>query len=174
MAIDALVAPLLRVELFQGLKPIQFTEIARRADRVVFHAGDRLSEAGKDADAAILIVSGSAEWLPADADDGAEVLTEPVAIGSLIGEMGMLIDHVYGATIVAVDQVRCLKLSRATMHEMMLEDPSLAEHLTDKITARLGRLADTLRAIDDDFASQLPAFALEPTPSPTTLTAAVH
>ena len=40
MAIDTLVKPLLRVALFQGLKPLQITEIARLADRIVYRPGE--------------------------------------------------------------------------------------------------------------------------------------
>jgi hypothetical protein len=34
MAIDRVVAPLLRVPLFAGLKPLQITEIARQAEKL--------------------------------------------------------------------------------------------------------------------------------------------
>ena len=40
MAIDRLVAPLLRVPLFAGLRPLQITEIARHAERMKFRRGD--------------------------------------------------------------------------------------------------------------------------------------
>ena len=88
MAIDQLVAPLLRVELFMGLKPLQITEIARLSERIVFRPGDTITTAGQEADAAFLIVSGAAEWLPCAAATNQS--PEPIEIGSLIGEMAML------------------------------------------------------------------------------------
>jgi CRP-like cAMP-binding protein len=148
MAIDALIAPLLRVEIFQGLTPLQITEIARRAERIVFRPGSKITEAGKDAEAAFLIVGGAAECLSVD-DDG---LPEAVEEASLIGEMAMLIEHSYGATVLARGNVRCLKISRSEMHEQMLDDPALAEALSANITARLTRVAQELRAIDRDVA----------------------
>ena len=155
MAIDALVAPLLRVELFQGLKPLQITEIARQAERIVFKPGDRITTAGQEAGAAYLIVSGEAEWF----DPHDPSTPEPVEPGSLIGEMAMLIEHVYGVTVVAAGPVRCLKLNRETMHAQMLDDPAMAEHLSAKITARLSRVAEELRAIDAEFEDASPFFA---------------
>ena len=155
MAIDTLVAPLLRVELFQGLKPLQITEIARQAERIVFKTGDRITAAGQQASAAFLVVSGEANWL----DPGNSGAPEPVEAGSLIGEMAMLIEHEYGATVIAAGPVRCLKLNRTAMHAQMLDDPALAEHLTAKITARLTRVARELQAIDADFDDALPHFA---------------
>ncbi len=147
MVVDALAAPLLRVELFQGLRATQITQISRAAERIVYRTGDTITRAGEDADAAILIVSGSAEWL-----DGAS--SEEVEIGSLIGEMAMFIDHVYGATIVAKSQVRCFKLPRAAIQALLLHDAGLAQHLTAKIASRLTRIADQLRAIDGTMDDQ--------------------
>ena len=60
MPIDALVRPLLNVPLFQGLKPLQLTEIARRADRIVYKPGDVIVTAHGEPDAAVLVVSGEA------------------------------------------------------------------------------------------------------------------
>src|SRR5688572_28626134 len=60
MAIDALVLPLLNVPLFQGLKPLQLTEIARRADRIVYKPGDVIVTAHGEPDGAVLVVSGEA------------------------------------------------------------------------------------------------------------------
>ena len=158
MAIDPLVAPLLRVELFQGLKPLQITEIARSAERIVFRPGDKITEAGKVGDAAFLIVAGAAEWISSQDSDGRG---EQIEIGSLIGEMAMLIEHAYGATIVATGQVRCLKLSRETLHRLMLEDRGLAQHLTSKISQRLNRVAAELRDIDRDYNDGLPDFVMD-------------
>lgn len=148
MAVDALVAPLLRVDLFQGLKPLQLTEIARHAERIMFRAGDKITQAGAAGDAAFLIVGGAAEVTGS--------VNEDIEIGSLIGEMAMLIDHTYGSTIIATSAVRCLKINRDAMHALMIEDRSLAQHLTARISARLQKVARELRGIDDDAAGDEP------------------
>ena len=145
MPADALAAPLLRVALFQGLKPPQLAEIARRAERIVFKDGDIITAEDAPGDAAFLLVSGSAHVV-ACAGDG--LLAAPVETGSLIGEMAMLIEHQYGATIRAKGQVRALKITRMQMHAHMLRDPSLAEHLTDLIAGRLHAATEELQRID--------------------------
>lgn len=153
MANDDLIAHLLRVEIFQQLSLPQITMIARHAERIKFRAGDEITISGESADAALLIVGGAAEWLDGPASiDGREA----IEIGSLIGEMSMFIDYIYGASIVARGPVKCLKITREAMHELMLEDSSMAEILTAKIAQRLTRLADDLRAIDADFEETLP------------------
>jgi signal-transduction protein with cAMP-binding, CBS, and nucleotidyltransferase domain len=151
MVVDTLAAPLLRVELFAGLKPAQLSALARAAERIVYRAGDSITRAGDEADAAILIVSGSAEWM--------DEAVEEIEIGSLIAEMAMFVELTYGTTIVAKSQVRCLKLGRAAVRELLLNDQDLAQHMTTKIAARLSRVANELRAIDDAVVDNLPAYS---------------
>jgi CRP-like cAMP-binding protein len=149
MAIDALVAPLLKIALFQGLRPLQITEIARRAERIMFRPGQTIVEADAEADGAFVIVSGEALRTKGP-DLGAE--PEPVVVGSLIGEMGMLVETEHMSTIVARTAVRALKITRAGMYEQMAEDARLADHLVARITSRLKNLAVELRAIDQSLA----------------------
>ena len=155
MAIDALIAPLRRVEIFQGLTPLQITEIARRAERIVFRPGSKITEAGQPADAAYLIVGGSAECLDVD-DDGLPMQVEEA---SLVGEMAMLIEHTFGATVIARSNVKCLKIHRDDMHAQMLDDPDMAERLSANITARLTRVAVELRSIQQDVSASELVFA---------------
>lgn len=145
MAIDQLVRPLLGVELFQGLKPLQITEIARRADRIVFRPGDVIVAEDTTGDAAILIVAGEATRVSGPGIGGD---VEPVQAGSLVGEMAMLVDTVHSSTVVARSAVRALRISRAELLEQMEADPTLAEHFVACISGRLSRLAADLRAVD--------------------------
>ena len=151
MPVDAIVAPLLRVGLFQGLKPLQITEIARQAERIVFRTGETIATAGAAGDAAILIVGG-----PARRTDDDETI-EP---GSLVGEMAMLIEHEYRITVVARSSIRALKITRAQMQAHMLAAPIVAEHFVSRISSRLSRVAVELRRID-----QMLAIAAEPGPA---------
>jgi CRP-like cAMP-binding protein len=149
MIIDALVAPLLRIALFQGLRPLQITEIARRAERIVFRPGQTIVEADQAADAAYVIVSGAAARTK-----GPDVGPEPeaVAVGSLVGEMAMLVETEHSSTVVATTPVRALRITRAGMYEQMTEDSALAEHMIAKISSRLQALAIELRRIDRSLA----------------------
>ncbi|MDX2290388.1 MAG: cyclic nucleotide-binding domain-containing protein [Hyphomicrobiaceae bacterium] len=145
MAIDALVKPLLSVAIFQGLKPLQITEIARRAERVVYKPGDVIISEDGDGDAAILIVAGDAVRVSGPDSDGTP---EPVQPGSLVGEMAMLVETQHSSTIVARGSVRALRITRTDLHAQMEDDPALADHFVQKIAGRLNRLAKELRTID--------------------------
>mgnify|MGYP001306871819 FL=1 len=174
MAIDALVLPLLNVPLFQGLKPLQLTEIARRADRIVYKPGDVIVTAHAEPDAAVLVVSGEAVRTegPGLADGG----KEDIPAGALISEMTMLIETECTSTVVARTSVRALRITRAEMLAHMTDDPTLAEHFIDKISGRLSAFVEGLREIDrslagvggpadDDAADSKDAPASQPTGS---------
>ena len=110
MAIDKVIAPLLRVPLFCRLEAA-----AADGDRAPGRA-HRLSGAAapspkraQPGDGAYLIVSGEAVRMPESRSRAAE----PIEPGSLVGELAMLIDHVYGATVVAEGRVHCLKIMRS-------------------------------------------------------------
>ena len=162
MAIDKVIAPMLRVPIFCGLKPLQLTEIARQAERMAFRAGSTITEAGSLGDGAYLIVSGDAVRMPELRSDE----PEPIEAGSLIGELAMLIDHVYGATVVAQGRVHCVKILRSTLYEQMQADASLADHFSSALVARLTRVALEMRKID-----QLLAVPDDPNPGDSALTA---
>ena len=162
MAIDALVKPFLLLPLFKGLKPLQLTEIVRRADRIVYRPGDVIIEEDQQGEAAIVIVSGEAVRVTG-LEPGAAA--ESIAEGSIIAELAMLVETIHSATIVARTPVKALRLTRMEMHAQMADDPRLAEHLTKQITARLHRLADEIRAVDQalaDIANFDPVPAMQP------------
>src|SRR5262245_62056232 len=160
MAIDSLVKPLLRVPLFQGLKPLQISELARRADRIVYKPGDVIVEEHASGDAAVLIVSGEAVRISGPGI-GNEPGVEAVPEGALLGEMTMLIETDHSSTIVARTTVRALRISRAELHAQMADDPALVDHFVTKISGRLSTLAKELRQVelslgDDTNVSQAP------------------
>lgn len=149
MAIDALVQPLLHIKIFQGLKPLQITEIARRADRIVYKPGEVIITANQDVDGAVLVVSGDALRTQGP---GVTDVADPVPQGSLLSEMAMLIETESTSTVVARTAVRALRITRAEMLALMAEDPSLADHFIDKISGRLSEYVEGLRDIDRTLA----------------------
>lgn len=151
MSANPLLAPLSRVRIFQGLSEAQLTVIARSAERIVYKPGDIITAAGAEADAAVLIVGGDTECII----EGNPSRIEPIEAGSLVGEMAMFIEHVYGVTTRAAGSARALRLNRKAMHLLMLEDTDLADHCMRAITSRLHRVADELRRIDSHLAETI-------------------
>jgi CRP/FNR family transcriptional regulator, cyclic AMP receptor protein len=156
MAISRVIAPLLRVPLFAGLKPLQLTEIARQAERIAFRRGGLITEAGKAGDGAYLLVAGDAVY---GREPTSAVSPQVVEPGSLIGELAMLVDHAYGATIIATSRVHCLKILRTALYQQMEADPDLADYFSTMLTVRLTHAAIEMRRIDQMLA---PSHAHEP------------
>jgi CRP-like cAMP-binding protein len=145
MAIDGVIASLLRVPLFAGLTPLQITEIGRRAQRRVFGRGEVIIEAGTPGEAAFLILSGEAAAKGGPAERARLESIEP---GSLLGELAMFVDHVYATTVVAHGWVDCLKFERSALHAQMCDDADLAARLAQVIRGRLTQVAVELQEID--------------------------
>ncbi len=152
MAIDPVSRNLLRLEIFHGLKPLQITEIARHAERMMYQPGQVMIADGAAGDAAIVVVSGDA--VRTKAPMSSEARDEAIEPGSMLGEMAMLIETDYSSTVVAQGPVKALRITREAMLGMMLEDPDLAEHLVGKIARRLHGIAAELRKIDVVLASE--------------------
>lgn len=146
MSVEALVAPIRQVPLFQGLSNAQLSEIARRAERIVFRPGDTIVADHEEGDAAYIIVSGDA--IRTRSPGPAAMAADLVAPGSLLGEMAMFIEVTYTSTVVAKSSVRALKITRKQMLDQMAEDSCLADHFVSIISERLRRLAAELSSIE--------------------------
>jgi CRP-like cAMP-binding protein len=131
--------------LFRGLTPLQIAGMARHAERVSYTPGATIIEQDAIADAAILIVSGTAARVSGPEIDGRR---EPVVPGSLLGEAAMLVETTYGSTIVARTAVRAVHITRAALHDQMLLDPDLAGRIAANLGKRLAETANILRQVD--------------------------
>ncbi|MEZ5926264.1 MAG: cyclic nucleotide-binding domain-containing protein [Hyphomicrobiaceae bacterium] len=145
MSPDLLMLSLLGAPLFNGLAPLQLKVLALTAERVRFADGEALISGGDAGDAAYLIVSGEV-GVDLDGEEAGERAMLPP--GTLVGELAMLIETEHTSTVRAEGSVNALKFSRQMMHELMQRYPGMAEHFTQKIRARLERMAESLREID--------------------------
>lgn len=164
MAIDALVKPMLGIEIFRGLRPLQITEIVRRAYRTVYKPGETLIQEGAAGEGAILIVSGEAVRLTGPGSKAGQALPE----GTLLAEMAMLIETEHASTVVARTAVRALRITREDMHEQMAEDRALADHFVRRISARLHTISEELRLIDGTLSETEKLLAETPSRRPDT------
>ncbi|MBO0765415.1 MAG: cyclic nucleotide-binding domain-containing protein [Hyphomicrobiaceae bacterium] len=146
MAIDEVIESLARIPVFAGLKPQQITEIGRWAERCAFHDGEAITRAGELGDGAYLILAGDASSKAGPGDDG--VRLQPIAQGSLVGELAMFVEHVYGVTVTASGWVDCLKLERATLARQMRDDPDIADRIAAVVRNRLALVAAELLIVD--------------------------
>jgi CRP-like cAMP-binding protein len=143
--LDLFAGHLAGLPLFRGLSPMQIVAIARRSERVAYTPGSIIIEENAVAEAAVLIVAGTAVRV-----SGPELAapSEPVLAGSLLGEAAMMVETTYGSTVVARTSVRAVHITRDGLHAQMLADPSLADRLVQNLAKRLTAFADELRGVD--------------------------
>ena len=144
MVPDTLLTPLVRVPLFNGLSKSQLQALADAAERIAIDSGKTIIAEDQPGDCAFLLVKGQAARL-----EGTGRATETLPLGTMVGEMAMLIATTHTATVVAIEPIKALKFTRAALLAVMQEDPDIAAHFVTKLTARLEILARELRAVDE-------------------------
>lgn len=171
MAIDKFVQPLIKLDIFQGLKPLQITEIARRAYKIIYKAGDYIIREDEESDASVVIVNGEALRI---SGPGIIDQSEPVIVGSLLAEMAMLVEMKYSSTIVAKTNVFALRISREEIREHMKEDKSLADHFVSRLTKRLKAISEELHAIENSLEAEVVQSLSKPPSSTSAVELIVH
>ncbi|MGI9424810.1 MAG: Crp/Fnr family transcriptional regulator [Hyphomicrobiaceae bacterium] len=143
---DLLTAQLSQSALFAGLAPAQLREIARHAEKVMFHPGEKLTVSGQPSSQAILIVDGELDCLDGV---GSDLERSGNQAGLVLGEMAMFIDdYEHSATFEARSPTKAALINRDAMLALLSADPQLAEHLVSKVSDRLRNLVEEIRSVE--------------------------
>ena len=143
MIAKVLINALRCVELFGELTPMQITEIARNAERVMFSEGATIAKSGEAADAAILVIDGKVERSSVNARPE----DESISSGMLIAEMAMFTDFEHDSTFTARSAVKAMRIPREAMLAQMADDPELADRFIHKVAGRLRHVTVELAKI---------------------------
>ncbi len=96
--LDQKIELLRKVPLFDGLPDDQIELIADAGEKRYFEAGENLIAAGETGTTAFLILTGKAGWVRVE--QGENIL-EDIWPGTLVGELGMLVETVHAVTVTA-------------------------------------------------------------------------
>lgn len=143
--LDPKIELLREVSLFRGLPDNHLNAIASIGEKSFFQAGEHLITKGEAAGAAYLILTGKADC--AKIEKG-EVVTEDLWPGTLVGELGMLVETVHSVTVTAKERLRALAIRREAFRSVMEENPAIAQHIAERLLVRLHGLAAELREVD--------------------------
>lgn len=147
--LDHKIELLQRVPLFAGLAGDQLEAIAGAGQKRFFEAGENLIAQGEKGDTAFLIMTGKAGCTKAEKG---EEFVEDLWPGTLVGELGMLVETVHSITVSASERLRALAFHRDAFRVVMEEHPAVAQHISDQLLARLHGLAVQLREVDNKLA----------------------
>jgi len=147
--LDHKIELLQQVPLFAGLPASLLEAIAGAGEKQYFEANADLITQGEPGDTAFLILSGKAGCLRFV---NGETYVEDLWPGTLVGELGMLIETVHALTVTASERLRALAIGRDAFRLVMEENPAIAKHISDRLVMRLHGLAAQLREVDNRLA----------------------
>ena len=135
MTLDTEVSSLRQVPLFREVEPARLKLLAFTSERVHFEPGQRFFARGDVADAAYVILKGSAEV----SSDGPAGPVRLALLGqdALVGEMGILADQPRSATVTAESAVTALRIDRGVFLELLAQFPQISIALMRVLALRL-------------------------------------
>src|SRR5271166_1076881 len=107
--LDQKIELLREVSLFRGLSDNHLGAVADIGEKSFFEAGDNLITKGESATAAYLILTGKADCSKMEKG---ETVIEDLWPGTLVGELGMLVETVHSFTVTAKERLRALAIPR--------------------------------------------------------------
>ncbi|WKW50240.1 cyclic nucleotide-binding domain-containing protein [Rhodomicrobium lacus] len=147
--LDHKIELLQQVPLFSGLSEELLEAIAAVGQKTFFEAGAELITEGQTGSTAYLIMTGKAGC---PRFEGGELYVEDLWPGTLVGELGMLVETVHSVTVTAQERLRALAFSRDAFRATMEQHPELAQHISEKLLVRLHGLAADIRRVDSRLA----------------------
>jgi CRP-like cAMP-binding protein len=144
VTLESEVQSLRQVPMFRDIDPARLKLLAFTSERVHFAPGQRFFGQGDAADAAYVILDGTAEVL-LDTPRG-EIKLAELGRNALVGEMGILSDQPRSATIAAVDATTALRIDKRVFLELLLQFPQMSIAVMREIAGRLERTNAQLAA----------------------------
>lgn len=131
-----------RIPLFANIEPQRLKLLAFTSERLSFAPGQELFHQGDGADAAYVIISGSAEVL-VDTPQGL-LQVACVGGGDFVGEIAILCDVPRTATVRALQPLVTLKIMKDHFLRMVSEFPEMAIQIMRELASRLQRTTSEL------------------------------
>lgn len=135
MTLDTEVSSLRQVPLFRGVAASRLKLLAFTSERVHFEPGQPFFARGDDADAAYLILEGSA-IVSIDGPQGPFRLAV-LGANALVGEMGILADQPRSATVSAETATKALRIDRTVFLELLAQFPQISIAVMRELALRL-------------------------------------
>lgn len=129
------------VDLFAALSPESRAELARRARRLAYDAGESIVEAGEQGDSLLVIDRGRVQI----AKGGVVLAT--LGPGEFFGEMSLLTGEPRSASARAETPTEVVELDRAALAPQLERDPALAETLSRLLAARAASTEERLEHV---------------------------
>jgi CRP/FNR family transcriptional regulator, cyclic AMP receptor protein len=139
-------ARLQSVPLFHGLPPAVIEDLAARARRRRFAAGEVIFHEGDPGRSLCVLDSGRIK-ITAASEQGQEALLAVVGPGEFFGELALFDDSPRSADAVAIESTQTLNLTREDFLKVLDQYPAVARHLLAVLARTIRRLTAELSDI---------------------------
>jgi CRP-like cAMP-binding protein len=134
---------ILEFPLIRGLSRAQVDSLIAISQRLSYEIDDVLIRQGSEEHDLFLILSGRAKVVMSNHADEAVGMAE-VGVGETLGEVSLLIDAPHSASVVAMEHMQVMRITRLSLASLMASDPELAARLWHRLAQMLGdRLRDS-------------------------------
>ena len=135
MTLDTEVKSLRQVPMFRDIEPSRLKLLAFTSERIRFAVGQKFFCQGDAADAAYVILEGSADVV-LDNPAGPVKVAE-LGRNALVGEMGILADQPRSATVTAESATLALRIDRGVFLELLAQFPQIGIAVMRELALRL-------------------------------------
>lgn len=129
------VASLQRIAMFRELEVPKLKLIAMAGQRLHYAKGDVILRQGERARSVFVVMEGEAEVVRST--EGTDVKLAVVGPGALMGEIGVVLEQPYSATISALTKLTALQIDEATFLELLKQVPQLSMALIKELSRRV-------------------------------------
>ena len=143
MSLNEEVELLRRIPMFAKIDPPKLKLLAFASERLTFEADQELFRQGDMADAAYIIIDGTAEVLIDTPRGPLQVAT--LGINDFVGEIGIICDVPRTATVRATTRLTTLRITKDLFFRMITDFPAMAVEIMRVLAHRLEHTTQQLR-----------------------------
>ncbi len=151
MSLDTEVEALRKVPLFRGIDETKLRLLAFISDRMEYRSGERLCTQGEEGDSAFIILKGAADVM-VQTPEGEKTVAQ-VSENSIVGEIAILCDVPRTATLIAVNDMDVLTVSKDDFLKLLKEFPEMSLEVMRTLALRLERTTRDLAAAQSGAAA---------------------
>jgi CRP-like cAMP-binding protein len=142
MSIEQEVEVIRRIPMFQRIQPAMQKLLCFGSERLIYDPGQTLMKAGDAADAAYVLIEGTAEVTVASPKGPLVIST--MGRNEIVGEIAIFGDVPRTATVTATTRVEALKISKELFINIIRQNPEAAIEVLRVLATRL---ANTTRQL---------------------------
>jgi small-conductance mechanosensitive channel/CRP-like cAMP-binding protein len=154
--VDERLAALKEMSLFRHLTEAELETLAAGMSHVIYCAGEVITRQGAVAHWLYVLTSGKVQIranVDPDGDGPAPAQAKLIATldaPDFFGEMGLMTGEPRAADVVALTDVDCFRLGKATFERVVVERPEMANELSETLAARRVNLIAVRDGLDPD------------------------